>query len=99
MARPASAEDGLGQERGDDPVRRVHDLADLEIDGHAREDVRLLARDAALAHEVLDHVADGLLGGGEEIGAVGGGHEPGSPIRPWRERPLSAELTHGWPWV
>src|SRR5436190_3948858 len=38
-----SYEDRLGQERRHDPVGRVDDLADLEIDGHAAEHVRLLA--------------------------------------------------------
>ena len=56
-ARPAAArsdrrrrsqEDRLGQERRHDPVGRVHDLADLEIDGHRADDVGLLAAEAAL---------------------------------------------------
>src|SRR5262245_31719146 len=69
----ASGEDRLGQEGRDDPVGRVHDLADLEIDGYAADDVGLLAGEAALAHDVLDHVAHGLLGGGEKVGPHGHG--------------------------
>src|SRR5262249_19645633 len=65
-----SREDGFGEKRRDDPVRRVDDLADLQIDGDAAENIGLLAAEPALLDEVLDHVADRLLGVGEEIGAV-----------------------------
>ena len=58
----AACEDRFGQRGGDDPVRGVDDLADREIDGHAREDIGLLAAEPALLHQVIDHVADGLLG-------------------------------------
>src|SRR5215467_11120122 len=56
LMRPRSREDALGDEGGHDPVRGVHDLADLEIGGHAADDVGLLARESALAYEVIDHV-------------------------------------------
>ena len=58
----AACENRFGQGGGDDPVRGVDDLADREIDGHAREDIGLLAAEPALLHQVIDHVADGLLG-------------------------------------
>src|SRR2546426_5844371 len=56
-----STEDGFGEECGDDPVGSVHDLADAQIDAHARQDIGLLATQPALSHQVVDHVADGLL--------------------------------------
>src|SRR4030095_3159529 len=46
--RRRSYEDRLGQERGHDPVGRIHDLADLEVDRHRADDVSLLAAEPAL---------------------------------------------------
>ena len=68
---PGLAEDRLRQERRDDPVRRVDDFADAEVCRDARDDIGLLAREPVLRHQVLDQVADGLLGRQEEVGAVG----------------------------
>src|SRR5437879_3904114 len=88
----ASREDGFGQERRDDPVRRIDDLADLEIDGHAAEDVRLLAAEPALRRQMLDHVADRLLSAGEEVGPGRRRHEARPAIGRRQERPAGPEL-------
>ena len=86
-------EDRLRQERRDDPVRRVDDLADPEVRRDARDDVGLLAREPALRDQVVDQVADGLLGGQEEVGAVGRRRELrargsgwGPAVRSWGSR-------------
>src|SRR5690242_19006200 len=60
--RELPVEDAEWDEGADDPVWGVHHLADFQIDGHATEDVRLLAGEAVLTHQVGDHLADGLLG-------------------------------------
>src|SRR5262245_16331011 len=87
-----SREDALGDEGGYDPVGRVHDLADLEVGSHAADDVGLLTRESALAHEVIDHVEHRPLGGGEEIGAVRGGGVPRPRVGTRREAARGAEL-------
>src|SRR5215467_4790568 len=86
-----SREDGFGEKRRHDPVRRVDDLADFQIDGDAAEDVRLFAAEPALLDEVLDHVADRLLGVGEEVGAVGRRDVARSALERRRNRPARAE--------
>src|SRR5258705_11697163 len=88
----ASDEDRFGQERRDDPVGRVDDLADLEIDGHAADDVRVLAAEPALGREMVDHVADRLLSAHEEVGARGGRDEARAAIGRRQERAARPEL-------
>src|SRR6266508_4024177 len=92
-----SDEDIFGQEGRNDPVGRVHDLADLEVGGDRAEDVSLLARESALGDQVLDHIARGLLGRREEIGAVGGGGEMRAAVVTSRQRPARAEPGLGQP--
>src|SRR5882672_478081 len=89
-----SCEDSLGEKRRHDPVRGVDDLADLEIDGDAAEDVGLFAAEAALFDQVVDHVADGLLGAGEEIGTVGGRYVARPALDGRGDRPAGPE-----PWL
>lgn len=62
------------QERAHDPVRRVHDLADLEIDGHARQTIRVFTTQAVLVPQVLQHVADSLLAAGHQVRTLRRGH-------------------------
>src|SRR5215470_8716876 len=47
-----SHEDAVGHERRDDPVGGVHDLADLEVGGHAADDVGLFPGEATLRDEM-----------------------------------------------
>src|SRR5262245_31789560 len=49
----SAPEDRLGQEGGDDPVRRVDDLADLEVGRHRADHVRLLAAEPVVLHDLL----------------------------------------------
>ena len=67
---PRPIKNPLRQKRRNNPVRRIHDLAHLEVDRDAAEDVGLFAAQAALAHEVVDHVAHRLPGAFVEVGAV-----------------------------
>src|SRR5882724_13589496 len=87
----SSREDGLGKKRRYDPVGRVDDLADLEVDRDAAEDVGLLAAEPPLLDEMLDHVADRLLSAGEEIRAVCRGHVAGAPLERGHERSAGPE--------
>src|SRR5215471_562138 len=87
-----SRENALGNEGGHDPVGCVDDLADLEVGGHAADDVGLLTRESALAHEVIDHVEHRPLGGGEEIGTVRGGPVPRPRVGAGSESARGAEL-------
>ena len=52
----------------DDPVGRVDDLADPQVDDDAREQVGLLGRDPVARGQPLDHPPDGVLGAAHEIG-------------------------------
>src|SRR5687767_8321059 len=91
------SEDRFGQKGRHDPVRRVDDLADLQIDRDRRHDVRLLAAEPALLYEVVDHVADRLLGGGEEVGTVRGGGVVRGAVGRAIERAARAQLRLGQP--
>ena len=62
----------LRQKRRNNSIRCIHDLAHLEVDRHAAQDVSLFAAQAPLAHEVVDHVAHRLAGAFVEVGAVRG---------------------------
>src|SRR5206468_10596648 len=86
-----SREDGFGQTRRHDPVRRVDDLADLEVDRDAAEDIGLLAAEPTLLDQVVDHVTDRLLCVGEQIGAVRRRHVAGSALQPGEDRPACPE--------
>src|SRR6266508_5961547 len=92
-----SDEDIFGQEGRNDPVGRVHDLTDLEVGGDRAEDVSLLARESALGDQVLDHIARGLLGRGEEIGAVSRCGEVRARAHARGQRPARAQLRLGQP--
>src|SRR4029077_7161249 len=86
-----SREDGFGQTRRHDPVRRVDDLADLEVDRDAAEDIGLLAAEPALLDQVVDHVADRLLRVGEEIRPVRRRHVAGAALESGEDRPARPE--------
>src|SRR6202795_4998167 len=91
MTVTGSDEDRFGEECGDDPVGHVHDLADLEIDRDTRDHVGLLAREPAFLDQVIDHVADRLLGRGKEIGTVRCRGEVWPAVRLQPDRPGRAE--------
>lgn len=72
--RPSS-EDAQGQIGRDDPVRSIHDLADLQVNRRSTEAKGLLSRHVVLGRQVIDHVANGLLRIGKEVRAVRRCHE------------------------
>src|SRR5215210_6968754 len=59
-SRIAALEDRIGHEAADDPIRRVDDLADLQVAGERAQDVGVRARQSPFAPEVVDHRPHGL---------------------------------------
>src|SRR4051794_39140310 len=79
-------EDGVGHEAAHDPVRRVDDLADLEVAGERAEDVGVRPREAALAPEVVDHRPHRGSRGLHEIGLHPGRRVPARVVDPRGQR-------------
>ncbi len=81
--------DAQWQVRGDYPVRRIHNFADLQIDSRAAQTVSLLAGHVVLGDEIVNHISDGFLGILEEVRSMCGGGEVAALIR-------DSELPAGW---
>lgn len=76
----------LGQSRRHGPVRRVHDLAHLQITGHRAEYVGVGAREPTFRQPV-EHPGERVLGACFQVGTDTGGTERGAltPVLPTTE--------------
>src|SRR5215212_3426400 len=88
-------EDGQRQVRGDDPVRLVHDLGDLEVYHEARQHVRLDGLEPVGRAYVLDHRPQRVFRGLHEILVHAHRGVPASILDQWCQRAWGLELGSG----
>jgi DNA-binding CsgD family transcriptional regulator len=70
---PALVEDAPGECHGDQPVRDVHRLTDLEVADDAAQRVRLVQAHLLVRYQPVDHVADCVLGVLHQVRSGAGG--------------------------